>query len=213
MIDPGDLRWVWLTHDDLDHTGSLQQVLQAAPRARLVANPIMVLRLTTSWQVAMNRVYFLNPGESISVGDRKLTAVRPPVFDNPGTTGFYDERSGTFFSSDCFGALLSSPTQAAGDIPKEDLRQGQTLWATLDAPWLHGVDEGRFAKALDGVRQMSPKLILSSHLPPAQGGLTEQVLQALAAAPAAEPFVGPNQTALEEMLAQTRGGASGPAGP
>jgi len=26
IIDPQDLRWVWLTHDDADHTGSIQKV-------------------------------------------------------------------------------------------------------------------------------------------------------------------------------------------
>ena len=31
IIDPQDLRWVWLTHDDADHTGSIQKVLEAAP--------------------------------------------------------------------------------------------------------------------------------------------------------------------------------------
>jgi glyoxylase-like metal-dependent hydrolase (beta-lactamase superfamily II) len=34
VINPQDLRWVWLTHDDADHTGSLRKVLEAAPAAR-----------------------------------------------------------------------------------------------------------------------------------------------------------------------------------
>ena len=34
--DPADLRWIWLTHPDRDHTGSLRQVLDAAPQARLI---------------------------------------------------------------------------------------------------------------------------------------------------------------------------------
>jgi hypothetical protein len=58
----------------------------------------------------MDRVYLINPGQTIDVGDRTLTVVRPPAFDNPITTGLRDERSGIFFSSDCFGALL-------GDVP------------------------------------------------------------------------------------------------
>ena len=47
----------------------------------------------------------------ITVGDRTLSAVKPPAFDNPSTTGFYDDKSGVFFSSDCFGALLSEVPQ------------------------------------------------------------------------------------------------------
>jgi flavorubredoxin len=35
-IDPADLRWIYLTHPDRDHTGSLMEILEAAPAARLI---------------------------------------------------------------------------------------------------------------------------------------------------------------------------------
>ena len=54
----------------------------------------------------MDRVHLVNPGQTIEVGDRALTAVKPPAFDNPVTTGFHDSRSGAFFSADCFGAMF-----------------------------------------------------------------------------------------------------------
>ncbi len=38
VIDPAALRWVWLTHDDADHTGSIERVMELAPNARLVTN-------------------------------------------------------------------------------------------------------------------------------------------------------------------------------
>ena len=34
QIEPADLRWIYLTHPDRDHTGSLMEILQAAPAAR-----------------------------------------------------------------------------------------------------------------------------------------------------------------------------------
>ena len=76
----------------------------------------------------MDRVYFMNPGESISAGDRTLTAVRPALFDNPCSTGIYDDKSGTFFSVDSFGALLPSLAQDVADVPEADLVQGMTMW-------------------------------------------------------------------------------------
>jgi flavorubredoxin len=48
-INPQDLRWVWLTHDDADHTGSLREVLEAAPAARLAVNALAMLRMSTAW--------------------------------------------------------------------------------------------------------------------------------------------------------------------
>ena len=91
IIDPRDLKWVWLTHDDADHTGSLREVLEAAPNARLAVFSLAALRMSSAWPLPMDRVYWLNPGDGVHVGDRKLTAVRPPLFDNPTTIGIHDE--------------------------------------------------------------------------------------------------------------------------
>ena len=205
VIDPGDLRWVWITHDDADHTGNLQKVLEAAPGARLAANSLAVLRMSTAWPVPMHRVYWLNSGDSIRAGDRKLTAVRPPLFDNPTTIGVYDSKSEAFFSADCFGAVIPSPAQNADDVAEADLAQGMIGWAGLDSPWVHMVQPTDFSGSLETLRQMAPKMILSGHLPPARGK-TEQLLELLATVPASPPAVAPDQTALEQMLTQMEGG-------
>ena len=127
------------------------------------------------------------------------------MFDNPSTTGFYDDRSGAFFSSDCFGALLSSVPQNAEELSDDDLRDGQVIWATLDAPWLHKADRSMLASELEGIRKMAPTLVLSSHLPAAPARMLDKLLRSLAAAPGAKPFMGPNQAALEQMLAGMTG--------
>jgi len=205
IIDPRDLKWVWLTHDDADHIGSIQKVLEAAPSARIVANSLAVLRMSMHLQIPMHRVHWLNSGDSISVGDRKLTAVRPPLFDNPTTIGVYDDKSETFFSADFFGAIIPSPVQNADDVAEEDLAQGMITWACADSPWVHMADPGSFGQSLHRIRRMAPKMIFSAHLPPAHGK-TERFLELLARVPASPPFVAPDQTALEQILAQ-KGGA------
>ena len=203
VIDPRDLKWVWITHDDADHIGNLQKVLEAAPNARLAAFSLGVLRMSTAWSVPMDRVYWLNPGDSISVGDRKLTAVRPPLFDNPTTIAVKDDKSEVFFSADCFGAIIPSPVQSTDDIAEADLSQGMTGWASLDSPWVHMVKPNEFNQGLDRIRQIAPKAILSAHLPPAIGK-TEQFLEMLATVPLSTPNVAPDQKALEQILAQQK---------
>jgi flavorubredoxin len=204
VIDPRDLRWVWVTHDDADHTGNLRKVLEAAPAARLAVNALGMLRMSTAWQVPLDRVYWVNPGDRINVGDRRLTAVRPPLFDNPTTNGIYDEKSEAFFSADCFGGLIPSPAQDAEEVREADLSRGMAIWACADSPWAHMVEPGKFKQGLERIRKMSPKMILSAHLPPARNKM-EPFLKLLAAVPASEPFVAPNQAALEQMLAQMKG--------
>jgi len=205
-IDPQDLKWVWLTHDDADHTGNIQKVLEAAPGAQIVANSLAVLRMSTAWPVPMHRVHWLNPGDSIAVGDRRLTAIRPPLFDNPTTIGIYDDKSEAFFSADCFGAIVPSPMQSADDLTEEDLAQGMVNWASADSPWAHIVKPDQFRQTLERIRQIAPKLILSAHLPPARGK-TEQLLELLETVPASTPFIAPDQTALEQILAEVGTGS------
>jgi len=207
-IDPAELRWLWLTHPDPDHIGSLTDVLDRAPDMRLITTFVGAGFLSLTTQVPLDRVYFLNPGESLDIGDRTLTAVKPPTFDNPATTGVYDSKSRAFFSSDCFGGVLQEPADEAGAVPAEALRQGQVLWTPVDSAWLSKVDQAQFAAELNDIASMDPSFVLSTHLPPAKG-MTDTLLGALAEAAKAPRFVGPNQPALEALLAQMA--ASAPA--
>jgi hypothetical protein len=211
VIDPAKLRWVWLTHTDFDHIGSLQALLDENPRIRVITTFLGVgIMSLTAAPLPMDRVYLVNPGQTVTLGGRALTAVKPPVYDNPSTTGFLDGGSGTFFSSDCFGALLPAVPKSAADLAEKDLREGQVLWATVDSPWLHKVDRRIYAAELEAVRSMQPKLVLSSHLPAAPGHMLDRFLASLAAAPETSPFTGPDQAALEQMLAQMTGAPATP---
>jgi flavorubredoxin len=203
VIDPATIEWIWLTHTDFDHIGALHRVLDASPRARVITSflGVGIMGLSTT-PIPMERAYLINPGQTITLGNRTLTALKPPTFDNPVTTGFYDDSTGFLFSADCFGALLQTDIpQRASDLGEAELRQGQVFWATADSPWLHNIDAALLGKQLNEIREMEPAMVLSAHLPPAPGSMTEQLLASLAAAPSAERFAGPDQAALEQMMA------------
>ena len=203
-IDPADLRWIYLTHPDRDHTGALADVLAAAPQARLVTTFLGFGITTMDFPMTPDRAYFLNPGQSLDVGDRRLTAFRPPVYDSPATTGLYDESTGTMFSSDCFGAPFGSASDTeVGDIaelPADAVVSGQRLWVTVDSPWVANVDRAQFSASMAPLSAMNPEIVLSTHLPPARKALP-RLLDTLSAAPDADAFVGPDQAMLEAMLA------------
>jgi flavorubredoxin len=110
IVDPQELKWVWLTHDDADHTGSIQRIMELAPNARLVTHTFSALRMGTWWPVPMERVHAIRFGDEIHVGDRALAAVSPPLYDSPLSTGVLDRSTGAFFSVDAFGAILPEPT-------------------------------------------------------------------------------------------------------
>jgi glyoxylase-like metal-dependent hydrolase (beta-lactamase superfamily II) len=51
VVDLRELKWVWLTHDDADHTGSIQRVMELAPNAKLITHGFSALRMSTWWPV------------------------------------------------------------------------------------------------------------------------------------------------------------------
>ncbi|OEJ25949.1 MBL fold metallo-hydrolase [Streptomyces agglomeratus] len=213
VMDPADVRWIWLTHPDRDHTGGLFDLLVAAPEARVVTTFLGAGIMSTERPLPLDRVCLVNPGQSLDVGGgRMLRAFRPPLFDNPATVGFYDDRTRTCFSSDCFGGPMPSAEAAvdstAADLTPEDLRAAQLLWATVDSPWVHTVDTGKYLATVQPLRAMEAETVLCTHLPPAVG-LTPRMLDTIAGAPGADPFVGPDQQALEQMLASFEPGPGG----
>src|SRR5918996_481681 len=142
--------------DHADHVGSLKTLLTMVPDLKVITTFLSFGILSLQEPFPPDRVYLLNPGQALDLGDRTITAYKPPTFDNPATTGFYDSRSRALFSSDCFGGLLQSPSEMADEMNPEDLRAGQSLWTKIDSPWLHKVDQTKFARELDVVRQMEP---------------------------------------------------------
>ena len=211
VIDPADLRWIWLTHTDFDHIGALPQLLAENLGLRVITTFLGVGIMSLSAPLPMDRVHLLNPGQTITVGDRTLTAVKPPAFDNPVTTGFHDDRSGALFSSDCFGALLSAVPENAADLSDDELRHGQVLWATVDSPWLHKVDRAAFRRELDASGDMEPTMILSSHLPAAPGAMIDRLLASLEAVPTPSPSSDPTGRARTDAGPDDRGGGVAPA--
>lgn len=203
VIDPAELRWIWLTHTDFDHIGSLAGLLEANPRLRVITSFLGVgIMGLSSTPLPMDRVHLVNPGQTLTIGDRRLTAVKPPVYDNPITTGFVDDRSGILFSSDCFGALLPAVPHNVADLDTDELRAGQVRWATIDSAWVHDVDREVFGRALDRLRAIEPTMVCSSHLPPATGAMLDFFVDSLAMTPDSDRFAGPDQVALEAMLAE-----------
>ena len=202
VVDPADLKWIWLTHTDFDHIGTLHRLLAENAKLRVITTFPGVGIMGLSGPLPMDRVIWsTRDNRSLSATASSPPSNRPSstTLRRPGSTT--TSRGGS--SAPIASGRSSKPCpRTPPNSRTKDLREGQVFWATVDSPWLHKVDRDAFAKELDGIRKMAPRMILSNHLPPAPGHLIERILGSLSAAPGAHPFVGPNQAAFEQMLQQ-----------
>lgn len=129
IVDPVDVRWVFLSHDDVDHTGNLDEVMTACPNAQLVCSWAMIERHTNCFDFPLERCRWITHDQTLDIGDRTLHAVRPPVYDSPATRGLFDPVTGVYWASDAFATPLPDPLASITDLDPEFWEFGMTLFA------------------------------------------------------------------------------------
>ena len=76
IVEPEDVRWIYLSHEDHDHIGNLRRDARRCPNATLVTTWFMVERLHATTTLPIERMRWVNDGERFSAGDRTLTCRR-----------------------------------------------------------------------------------------------------------------------------------------
>jgi flavorubredoxin len=163
-IDPADLAWIWLSHTDADHIGNLNRVLALAPKAKVITNFLGMAKMQLQG-FDTSRVQLFEPGTVLDIGGHRLHPVRPPYYDAPETTGFFDEKDRVLYAVDSFGALLPESAENLEDIAEPALRDGMVSWSSIDAPWLAGIDRNVLGRTLASLDSLDPAYVLSGHLP------------------------------------------------
>ena len=204
LVEPTDVRWVFLSHDDVDHTGNLDQVMMACPNAKLVCNWAMVERHTNCFNFPLAQCRWVMHDESFSIGDRTLHALRPPVYDSPTTRGLFDPTTGVYWSVDSFATPLTDPAMAVGDLEPEFWQFGMTLFSFgAVSPWLAVADADKFGRTVDAVQALDITTIAGCHTPVLEGDLIERALSHTRALPTIQPPPLPDQSILDQIIAAT----------
>jgi flavorubredoxin len=206
IVEPEDIRWVFISHDDVDHTGNLNALMELAPNATAIVNWFMVDRMGATLAVPPTRQRWIGDGESFEVGDRTLHAVRPPIFDSPTTRGLYDSKSGVYWSSDSFATPMLNPAATVSDFDPDFWHGGQHTFDRYVSPWLELVDDGRFQAQVDRVQALAPTAMVGCHTPAILG--RDRVDAAIAAtrlSPTADIQPQPDQAVLDQIQLAVEG--------
>jgi flavorubredoxin len=209
LVDPVDVKWIYLSHDDVDHTGNLEEAMNACPNATLVMSWPMHERHTNAFEFPIERCRWLNDGESFSVGDRTLTAIRPPMYDSPTTRGLFDDKSGVYWGVDSFATpMMNEPVGNVSDLDPEFWAQGMTMFMhNVLCPWISIVDEKKFGATCDRVQNLGAKTIATAHSPIINEDMADQAWAILRSIPSTPAPPCPDQNVLQAILS----GAAPPA--
>lgn len=201
LVDPEDIRWIYLSHDDGDHMGSLHRLLELAPNATLVVNFFITERLALEKALPLDRMVWLGPGDHLDAGDRRLHLIVPPIFDGPATRALYDERTSVLWAVDSFAAMTPGAVHELGDLPEDLYGETFALLNSLVSPWHQWLDPVRYARHVATVEGLRPEAIASAHGPVLRGaGITDAFarVRAMAGQPIVQP---PGQPLLDELVA------------
>jgi flavorubredoxin len=165
LVEPQDIRWVFISHDDVDHTGNVNALMELAPKATLVINWFMQERMGASLEVSPLRQRWVGDGEILDVGDRKLLAIRPPVFDSPTTRGLFDTTTGVYWASDSFATTMDTVVRSVTDLDADAWNEGMPHFNRWVSPWLELVDDAKFQKTVDRIEQLQASVIAGCHTP------------------------------------------------
>jgi flavorubredoxin len=208
LVDPLDVRWVFLTHDDRDHSGNLLPILAACPNATLLTTWFSIGRMAEEWETPIERCRFVNDGDTIDVGDRTLVAVRPPLFDNPTTRALFDPSTSVLWSVDTFATNLPTPMGEIGELADDEFRDGQLFGGRLVSPWAAWLDSAKFGAVVDRSERLGAEVVAGCHTPVLRGPRIAEAFDLLHRLPDVEPWQEFTQTDLDGWMAAAEASAS-----
>lgn len=204
LVEPNDVRWIFLSHDDVDHTGNLDEALTACPNAQLVCNWAMIERHTNCFDFPLGRCRWAMDGDPFDVGDRTLRALRPPVYDSPTTRGLFDPTTGVYWAVDTFATPLPDPHARIADLDAEFWEFGLALFALgAVSPWLSMLDTDKFGRCVDTIQNLDITTIAACHTPVLEGEFIERAFNQVRQLPTIDPPPMPDQSVLDQIVAAT----------
>ena len=203
IVDPEDVRWIFVSHDDIDHTGNLDVLLDLAPNATFVSSWFIAERMSTELVVAPHRMRWMSDGETLDIGDRRLALVRPPVYDSPTTRGIFDPTTGVYWASDAFASPLPVHVENVRDLDPGFWGEGLTMFGQAVSPWLQLVDDAKYQASVDRITARHPTLRAGCHTPTIDGDNLARAIDVTRRIPSMPQIPLPGQETLDQIIAMT----------
>lgn len=150
--------YIIVNHTELDHSGSLGELLEKYPDAVVYGTRPACIYLKKIVNREFN-CHFIKDGETLSLGKRTLKFITAPFLHWPDTMFTYDEYDGILFTCDAFGSHYCSEgmfNDNAGDFMSET----RYYFDVIMGPFKKYV-----LQAMDKIENLDISMICTSHGP------------------------------------------------
>ncbi len=157
VCDPSGIDYIVANHVEMDHSGSLPQMMEVAPNAKVITSPrgkdgLVHHHGEYNYQVVKS-------GDEVSLGDRTLTFVHTPMVHWPDSMVTYIAEERLLLPNDAFGQHVASHERFDDEIGWDLLHEeAAKYYANIVLPF--GL---QVKKALDALADLPIDMIAPSH--------------------------------------------------
>jgi flavorubredoxin len=195
------VRWITISHDDADHVGNLDVVLELCPNATLVSSWFITERMSVELAPPPTRMRWLVDGDTLDIGDRTLQLVRPPIFDSPVTRGVFDPTTGVYWAADAFATPMSTYVDNVRELDHAFWTHGFAMFAQAVSPWIEMVEPAKFAGQVERIANLQPGVIAGCHTPTIEIDRVGAALELMRNVLDVPQIPLPDQAVLDEIIA------------
>jgi flavorubredoxin len=201
IVEPADVRWIFLSHGDRDHIGNVNALLEACPKATLLSTYWGVIYSIPDGVPPLHRMRWVNDGETFHAGDRTLHAICPPTWDGANTRGLFDPTTGVYWVADSFASFITHPITNAAELDHDFWVDSFLRENRLAVGWHSLLDPTKFDAHVDLSARLRPSVIASAHGPVLTGSYVEEGYHMTRQLARLDPVDQPGQAVLDQMVA------------
>ncbi len=121
VIDPGEIDYIVVNHVEMDHSGSLPEIIELVQPEKVICSQMGKKALLDHFHREDWPYHVAGPGESVSVGNRTITFLETRMLHWPDSMFSYIPEEKLLISSDAFGEHLASTERFDDEIDQSVL--------------------------------------------------------------------------------------------
>lgn len=134
IIDPGDIDYVISNHVEMDHSGSLPEIMERATKARVIATERGKEGLCRHYKCDWSFTT-VKTGDELNLGKRNLLFIETPMLHWPDSMFTYIKEERILFSSDAFGQHIATYQRFEDEVGDFIMDEAAKYYANILVPF------------------------------------------------------------------------------